>query len=86
MRRGIGVDDEKLLQHFGQQVRYYRKQHDLKIHELAEELDISNNHLGRIERGESDTTITNLYRMAAILDIPDYFVNEMKKVVQSDDQ
>jgi len=67
-------------------VRYYRQQHDFTIQELAEELNISSNHLGRIERGESESGITNLYRMAAVLDIPNYFVNEMKKVVQSDNQ
>ncbi|ALX48517.1 helix-turn-helix domain-containing protein [Lentibacillus amyloliquefaciens] len=79
------MDNEKLRKHFGQQVRYFREQNDFKIHELAEALGISNNHLGRIERGESDTTVTNLYRIAAILNIPGHFIDEMKKAVQSQD-
>ncbi|RYG71356.1 XRE family transcriptional regulator [Lentibacillus lipolyticus] len=76
------MDNEQLLMHFGEQLRHYRKQNDLTIQELAEKLDISNNHLGRIERGVSDTTITKFYRMVKILDIPCHFLDEMKQIVQ----
>ncbi|WP_010530109.1 helix-turn-helix domain-containing protein [Lentibacillus jeotgali] len=80
------MDDEKLLMHFGQKVRDFRKQNGLTMQQLAEDLGISTNHLGRIERGTSNTTITNFYRMATILDIPSHLVDEMKQVVQKQEE
>lgn len=80
------MDNEQILMHFGEQVRHYRKQNNLTIQELAEELKISTNHLGRIERGVSDTAITKFYRMAKVLDIPCHFLDEMKQNVQDQDE
>ncbi|WP_174614722.1 helix-turn-helix domain-containing protein [Virgibacillus ihumii] len=76
------MDKEKLLMRFGELIRQYREKNGFTMYELAEELDISENHLGRIERGESNTVITNFYQMATILNIPSYFHDEMKQIVR----
>lgn len=74
------MDDEQFQQLIGQLLRKYRKDRSHTIEKLAEDLDISPNHLGRIERGESDTTLTIFIKMAAILDIPNDFIKEIKQL------
>nr|WP_245251489.1 helix-turn-helix transcriptional regulator [Virgibacillus litoralis] len=82
MRRVIVVDKEQLLIDFGQKVQQYRIKKKYTQLELAEKANISNNHMGRIERGETNTVITNLFILAEILDIPDSLLAEMKKKVR----
>lgn len=76
------MEEKQLQQLIGNHLRKYRKDMSpsLTIETLAEELDISPNHLGRIERGENDTTLTIFMKMAAILDIPSDFYEEMKQL------
>ncbi len=52
---------------FGQNVRMYRKKAGLSQEMLAEQLDISQNHLGLIERGKQFVSYTLLERMLAVL-------------------
>ncbi|MEC5425300.1 helix-turn-helix transcriptional regulator [Virgibacillus sp. C22-A2] len=65
--------DEQFRQLIGQFLREYRQEMSFTIERLAEEIGISTNHLGRIERGESDTTLTTYIKMAVILEIPSTF-------------
>ncbi|MBP1949356.1 helix-turn-helix domain-containing protein [Virgibacillus litoralis] len=76
------MDKEQLLIDFGQKVQQYRIKKKYTQLELAEKANISNNHMGRIERGETNTVITNLFILAEILDIPDSLLAEMKKKVR----
>ncbi|MFB4169040.1 multiprotein-bridging factor 1 family protein [Virgibacillus sp. JSM 102003] len=46
-----------MLIDFGKEVRQYREKKNYTQLELAEKVNISNNHMGRIERGEFDTVI-----------------------------
>ncbi len=52
---------------FGQNVRMYRKKAGLSQELLAEQLEISQNHLGLIERGKQFVSYTLLERMLAVL-------------------
>ncbi|WP_404451958.1 helix-turn-helix transcriptional regulator [Virgibacillus necropolis] len=74
------MEDKQFQQLIGQHLRKYRKDKSLTIETLAERMNISTNHLGRIERGENDTTLTIFIKMAAILDIPNDFIEEIKQL------
>lgn len=79
MKRGIGVDEENFKMYLGQQLRKYRKQKLLTIEETAWRVGMDDKHLGRVERGEKDTTTTNLFKLVRLLDIPSDFFEELKK-------
>ncbi|WP_161493820.1 helix-turn-helix domain-containing protein [Virgibacillus necropolis] len=74
------MEDNQLQQLLGQHLRKYRQDTSLTIEKLAERLDMSANHLGRIERGESDTTYSTYAKLAVILDLPCKFHEEMKQL------
>lgn len=57
------------LQKFGKNLKYIRIEHDLTQLELAEILDMSPNFIGMIERGERNTTVENVYKIARALNI-----------------
>ena len=81
------MEDEQVRQLIGKHLRNYREDMSpkLTIERLAERINISPNHLGRIERGENDTTFTTFMKMAAILDIP-YDVYEEVKQLYKDNE
>ena len=57
------------LQKFGKNLKHIRIEHDLTQLELAEILDMSPNFIGMIERGERNTTVENVYKIARALNI-----------------
>ena len=57
------------LQNFGKNLKHIRIEHDLTQLELAEILDMSPNFIGMIERGERNTTVENVYKIARALNI-----------------
>lgn len=57
------------LQKFGKRLKTLRLNSDLTQLELAEILDMSPNFIGMIERGERNTTVENVFKIARALNI-----------------
>lgn len=57
------------LQKFGKKLKFLRLEKGLTQLELAEILDMSPNFIGMIERGERNTTIENVFKIARALGI-----------------
>ena len=57
------------LQKFGKRLKALRVERDLTQLELAEILDLSPNFVGMIERGERNTTVENVFKIARALNI-----------------
>lgn len=57
------------LQKFGKRLKSLRIDCDLTQLELAEILDMSPNFIGMIERGERNTTVENVFKIARALGI-----------------
>lgn len=60
---------KKDLQKFGKNLKYLRIERNLTQLELAELLNMSPNFIGMIERGERNTTVENVYKIARVLNI-----------------
>ncbi len=60
---------KKDLQKFGKRLKGLRVERDLTQLELAEILDMSPNFIGMIERGERNTTVENVFKIARALNI-----------------
>lgn len=60
---------KKDLQKFGKKLRFLRLEKGLTQLELAETLDMSPNFIGMIERGERNTTVENVFKIARALKI-----------------
>lgn len=60
---------KKDLQKFGKRLKTLRLDHNLTQLELAEILDMSPNFIGMIERGERNTTVENVFKIARALNI-----------------
>lgn len=66
------------LQKFGKRLKALRVERDLTQLELAEILDMSPNFVGMIERGERNTTVENVFKIARALNIkPDSFFENL---------
>ena len=60
---------KKDLQRFGKRLKFLRLSKELTQLELAEILDMSPNFIGMIERGERNTTVENIFKIAKALNI-----------------
>lgn len=60
---------KKDLQKFGKRLKALRLDHNLTQLELAEILDMSPNFIGMLERGERNTTVENVFKIARALNI-----------------
>ena len=60
---------KKDLQKFGKRLKALRLDHNLSQLELAEILDMSPNFIGMIERGERNTTVENVFKIARALNV-----------------
>ena len=60
---------KKDLQKFGKRLKTLRLNHSLTQLELAEILDMSPNFIGMIERGERNTTVENVFKIARALNV-----------------
>ncbi len=65
----INVKDEELLKKFGNNIRLLRKSAGLTQEELANDADISLSQIGRIERGEINSTISTAYVLSKALKV-----------------
>ncbi len=64
------LKDEKYIVTFGKNLRELRKSKNLSQENLANDANIPINQVGRVERGEVNTTITTLRSIAQALNIP----------------
>lgn len=55
------------LKAFGNNLRRIRKEHNYTMESLAFQSEIDYRQIGRIERGEINTTLLSVYRIAEVL-------------------
>lgn len=60
---------ETYLKELGKNIRIIRKSKGITMMALSYEADIEFRLLGRIERGEGNTTVTSLLKIADVLDV-----------------
>nr|BFF36936.1 helix-turn-helix transcriptional regulator [Tenacibaculum mesophilum] len=65
----IKVKNKEFMQAFGENLKKLRKKANLTQEDLANDCNISLSQIGRIERGEINTTISTLYVLANALHI-----------------
>ncbi|MCG7501765.1 helix-turn-helix domain-containing protein [Tenacibaculum sp. Mcav3-52] len=65
----INVKNKEFMVAFGKNLKKLRKEVELTQEDLANDCNISLSQIGRIERGEINTTISTLYVLAKALDI-----------------
>ena len=63
------ADSATDTQSLGKKIRHYRRQHQLKLVELAEQCGISPSFLSQIERDQANPSVTTLYNLADALDV-----------------
>jgi len=61
-------NEQRTLRHLGLRIKALRRQRRVTRAELAVAADLNAAHLGTIERGESNTTLLSLVRIAEALD------------------
>ena len=64
------VKEKEFIKEFGQRLREIRLSKNLSQEELANTAEIPINQVGRIERGEINTTITTIKVLADAIKIP----------------
>lgn len=60
---------KKELKAFGRRVKELRIERDLTQSELAEKVGLSNNFIGMVERGERNTSVDKIFKLAKVFDI-----------------
>jgi transcriptional regulator with XRE-family HTH domain len=65
---------DKYLKAFGNNLRRIRKEQHFTMESLAFQSEIEYRQIGRIERGEINTTILSVYRIAEVLHIEIYLL------------
>ena len=65
----VNVKDPKFLKALGQHIRMVRLAQGLSQEDLAGTAEIALSQVGRIERGETNPTISTLYIISQALDI-----------------
>lgn len=63
----INIKNKAFLVAFGKHLRKLRKEKDLSQEDLAFTADIPISQVGRIERGEINTTISTVYQLSTAL-------------------
>lgn len=69
MRRKRTSEDVQFLKQFGEKLREFREEAGLTQADLETDAKMSKNQIGRIERGEISTSITNLNLIAKALKV-----------------
>lgn len=65
----INVKDKEFIQQFGSNLKRLRKNASLSQEDLANDADIPLSQIGRIERGEINTTISTVHALSKALKI-----------------
>ncbi|CCH51584.1 hypothetical protein BN8_00514 [Fibrisoma limi BUZ 3] len=66
----IGTRDKEAIKRFGISIRQKRLQKGFSQEELADRCQIDIRQIGRIERGEINTTISTVFVLARALEVP----------------
>ncbi len=61
--------ENRLLEVFGERVRYFRKKQGLSQEKLAEKAGLHRTYIGMIERGEKNITLLNIFKISSALGI-----------------
>ena|SRR2546428_1986852 len=67
--KSSGTKDEEIRRRLGRRIRELRTERRLSQEALAEKAGMTNKHLSRIERGETNTRATTLVRILRGLDV-----------------
>ena len=81
LRVVISIKNQKIISAFGKNLKSIRLEKGFSQEYLANLADIPINQIGRIERGEVNTTISTIYAISQALkiDVKDLFVFAEKK-------
>lgn len=64
------MDNEKdLLKAFGAKVQQYRNKLGLSQEKFAEKANVHRTYIGTVERGETNLTLLNIYKLAKALEV-----------------
>ncbi len=58
-----------ILRSFGSKVRFYRELLGLSQEKLAEKANVHRTYIGTVERGETNITLVNVYKLAKALEV-----------------
>ena len=61
--------DQELLKAFGAKVQQYRNKLGLSQEKFAEKANVHRTYIGTVERGETNLTLLNIYKLAKALEI-----------------
>jgi len=62
-------EKNKVLVKFGNKVVYFREQMGITQEKLAELAEVHRTYIGTVERGETNITLLNMYKLANALNI-----------------
>lgn len=63
------MDNKKILEIFGENIRFYRKKLNISQEELAFRANLHRTYIGMIERAEKNITLLNIQKIANALKI-----------------
>jgi transcriptional regulator with XRE-family HTH domain len=66
----INVYNQNFIEAFGKNLKKLREGKNLSQRELADIAKIKFSQIGRVERGEQNTSISTLYALAKALEVP----------------
>ena len=61
--------ENEILKRFGDKVRHYRNLLGLSQEKFAEKANVHRTYIGTVERGETNITLVNVYRLAEALEV-----------------
>lgn len=63
------MDEYQNLLLFGEKLKTFRKNKKMTQSQLAEQMGLSPNFIGMIERAERNTNVSNVFKFARLLDV-----------------
>ena len=61
--------ENEILKSFGAKVRHYRELLGLSQEKFAEKANVHRTYIGTVERGETNITLVNVYKLAKALEV-----------------
>lgn len=61
--------EKHILKNFGAKVRHYRNLLGLSQEKFAEKANVHRTYIGTVERGETNITLVNVYKLAEALEV-----------------
>ena len=61
--------ENEILKNFGSKVRHYRELLGLSQEKFAEKANVHRTYIGTVERGETNITLVNVYKLAKALEV-----------------